>query len=305
MIRRYDIIEGKPTETQKLEAPVWVCIAPEAEEKKRLLTDFQIDEHTLTSALDPDESSRIEFEPNHAAIVFKYPKNYSAADKFVFKIGSIGFFLFQNRLIVVLPEDVPVFNGKAFAAIDSVSSLMMKLMNRLIYRYMEHLRVINMVSDEIEAHISTSMENKYLLSLFSLEKSLVYYLNAIGSNGFTLEKLKHASAKCGFTQTQQEFLDDILIENNQCFKQAEISSNILASLMDARVSIVSNNLNILMKTLNLITIAIMAPTLVVSIFSMNVNLPFQRWPHSFWFILGLAILSVWGMMFWWKRRKWR
>ena len=88
--------------------------------------------------------------------------------------------------------------------------------------------------------------------------------------------MKHNAAKIGFTPENLEFIDDMIIENSQCYEQAEIYSNILASMMDARVSIVSNNLNWLMKTLTIITIAIMLPTLVVSIFSMNVPFPGQK-----------------------------
>ena len=95
----------------------------------------------------------------------------------------------------------------------------------------------------------------------------------------------------------------MLIENRQCYEQAEIYSNILASMMDARVSIVSNNLNWLMKTLNIITIAIMLPTLVVSLFSMNVKFPGQEHPYAFWGILMLAVVSVFAvrMVWWWKK----
>src|SRR5213075_1588253 len=121
-----------------------------------------------------------------------------------------------------------------------------------------------------------------------LEKSMVYYLNAIGTNGFALEKLKNQEGKLGLAQDEVEMLDDIVIENNQCYKQAEIYSKILASLMDARVSIVSNNLNILMKNLNFITIGIMVPTFVVSAFSMNVRIPMEDHPHTFWLVLALA-----------------
>ena len=136
------------------------------------------------------------------------------------------------------------------------------------------------------------MENRYLLNLFTLEKSVVYYLNAIHSNAVLIEKLKNNAAKIGLGQDQMELLDDILVENNQCYKQAEIYSNIFASLMDARASIVSNNLNVLMKTLTIVTISIMVPTLVVSIFSMNVKIPMQDFFHAFSVIMGMAILSV-------------
>jgi magnesium transporter len=161
-----------------------------------------------------------------------------------------------------------------------------------------------MISDELEKKINAAMENSYLINLFTLEKSLVYYLNSINSNGVLIEKLKNNSAKVGFVGEEVEFLDDMLIENNQCYRQAEIYSNILASLMDARASIVGNNLNVLMKTLNIITIGIMVPTFVVSAFSMNVAIPMQQFSHAFWVIMGLAFLSVAGLIVYWRKKKW-
>ena len=118
------------------------------------------------------------------------------------------------------------------------------------------------------------------------------------------EKLRNSAAKIGFTPEETEYLDDIIIENNQCHEQAQIYSNILASLMDARASIVANNLNVLMKTLNLIMIALMLPTLVVSIFSMNVDLPLAKsHPMSFWIIFALAMASaVLVGVVWWKKK---
>ncbi len=303
MLRKYAFSDGKLVETTTGEAILWLYVDPNSDERKSLVADFQIDEHTLNSSLDPDESSRLEFEPSHTAVIFKYPKNYSAADQFLFRIASIGLFLFADRLVIVIPEDIPVVGGRTFAGVCSPRGLMLKIIYRLIFRYLEHLKVINMISDEIEKKISISMENRHLLNLFSLEKSMVYYLNAIGTNGFSLEKLKNQSAKVGFVQAELEILDDITIENNQCYKQAEIYSNILAGLMDARVSIVSNNLNILMKNLNFLTILIMVPTFIVSAFSMNLGIPLETHRHAFWIVLGMAGLSALAVVVWWKRSK--
>ena len=150
--------------------------------------------------------------------------------------------------------------------------------------------------------INTAMENRYLINMFALEKSLVYYLNALNGNGVLCEKLRNNAAKIGFSQEELEYLDDLIVENAQCARQAEIYSNILASLMDARASIVGNNLNVLMKRLNLITIGIMVPTLVVSAFSMNVGIPLAAHPYAFWMIMGLAAASVFGFMIFWRRR---
>jgi len=119
-----------------------------------------------------------------------------------------------------------------------------------------------------------------------------------------IEKIKHNAGKIGFGPDSIELLDDILVENTQCFKQAEIYSNILTGLMDARGTIVGNNLNVLMKTLNIITVAIMVPTFVVSAFSMNVKIPLAKLPFAFWMILGLAAVSVVAFMIFWKLKKW-
>jgi magnesium transporter len=306
MLRSYEIRNQKIVETGDPGAPILLYISPDEGEKKHLVETYLIDEHTLQSALDPDEQARLEWEPNHIAVIYKRPKNYSAADELLFKAATAGVFVFSDRIIIVLNEDTNLFEGKQLARVSTIMELLLKLFFRAIYHFMEHLRIINSIADEIEHKINKAMENRYLINLFALQKSLVYYQNAINSNGVLLEKIKHSAAKFNFNQEELELLDDLLIENNQCYRQAEVYSNILASLMDARASIVSNNLNVLMKTLNIITITIMMPTLVVSIFSMNVPLPFglNALRHSFWLILCLSALSMVGFLFFWKRRKW-
>ncbi|MEW5692366.1 MAG: magnesium transporter CorA family protein [Candidatus Hydrogenedentota bacterium] len=305
MLRKYLILGDKIVEAPDGDAKILVFVNPDEAERKYLLDEFELDEHTLNSALDPDELSRLEFEPEHIAIIYKKPKNYSSSDKFLFKVYSVGLFLFKEHLIVILPDNTLLFDGKLFNRITSLQDLLLRLIYRSIHHYLEHLKVINMVSDSLEKKLIHAMENKYLLNLFTLEKSLVYYLNSINSNSMLIEKIRHNATKIVLTQENLELLDDIAIENSQCYKQAEIYSNILAGLMDARASIVNNNLNILMKTLNIITISIMVPTLVVSIFSMNVPLPIsQERLSSFWIIMLIALLAmVWFMLFW-KRKRW-
>jgi len=304
MLKRYSIIENKIVETASEQSPIYVFISPDEKEKRFLVDEFKLDEHTLNSASDPDELSRLEFEPSHTAIIFKRPQNYSGAQQFFFKVASTGLFLFSDKLIIVIDEDLPLFEGKQLSKVTSLQQLTLKLIYRSIFHFLEHLKIINVISDELEKKINAAMENSYLINLFSLEKSLVYYLNSISSNGVLFVKLKNSTAKIGFTTEETEFLDDMLIENSQCLRQADIYSNILASLMDARASIVGNNLNVLMKTLNIITIGIMVPTFVVSAFSMNVRIPLSAHPFAFWIIMSFASVSVAALTFVWKRKKW-
>jgi magnesium transporter len=305
MLRRYQIENAKIVETDDEKAPVLLFVNPDEAERRRLVETYQVDEPTLISALDPDEQARLECEPNHIAFIYKRPKNYSGDDQLLFKASTMGVFYFGDLLILVLAEDTSLFEGKQLARVGSLRELLIRLIYRAIYHFMEHLRIINTIADDVEQKINKAMENKYLINLFALQKSLVYYQNAVNSNGALIEKIRHNAARFGFTQEEMELLDDIVIENSQCYRQAEVYSNILASLMDARASIVSNNLNVLMKTLNIITISIMVPTLVVSIFSMNVTLPFGlRELPAFWIIMGLAGISMVGFLVFWKTKKW-
>jgi magnesium transporter len=304
VLRRFNVIDQRLTEVSTDPCLVYLYVTPDDEEKRYLVNTLKIDEHTLSSALDPDELSRLEFEPEHVAIIFKRPKSYSYQDQFVFRVGSTGLFLFKDRLVIVISEDVPVFDGVQLMRSASPGYVMLRTIYRSIFHFLEHLRVISSISDQLQDKINRAMENRYLINLFTLEKSLVYYLNSINSNGVLLEKIRLNAAKFGFTPEETELLEDTLIENTQCYRQSEIYSNILASLMDARASIVSNNINVLVKTLNIITLCIMVPTLVVSAFSMNVNIPFQHHPYAFWIILAIATGSLFGVVYFWWLKRW-
>jgi magnesium transporter len=233
----------------------------------------------------------MEFEPEHTAVIVNRPRNYSSIDQFQFKVSSMGLFLYKDRLVIVAQEELASLEGHQYQKVVSLPNLVLKILYRVTVHYLEHLRIMNAIADELEQKIVRAMENRHLINLFALEKSLVYYQNAIHSNGMVIEKLKANAARIGFTPESVEYLEDLVIENTQCYKQAEIYSNIFASLMDARVSVVNNNLSVLMKTLNLITISIMIPTFVVSVFSMNVFIPVADWRWAFWGILGLAAVA--------------
>ena len=300
MHKTYHLGEGKIQVQENGQGAVQVYVNPDEGERRFLIEQLKVDEHTLASSLDPDEISRLEFEPEHVAIIFKRPKNYSEEDQFAFKVSSMGIFWFQNHVVFVLPEESPLFEGKPFQKVGSLSDLVLKLLYRTTFHYLGHLRTINLIADALEQKINKAMENRYLLNLFSLEKGMVYYQNAIHSNGMVIDKLKNFAQRIGLTPENLEALDDIIIENQQCYKQAEIYSNIFASLMDARASIVNNNLNVLIKTLNIVTIAIMVPTFVVSVFSMNVKIPMEDRPFAFWVILGISGVALAGFMLVWR-----
>lgn len=306
MLRLLDILDHKLVPTEAPDARVLLYIDPDDAEQRHLVEDLKIDRHTLSSALDPQELGRLEFEPEHVAIIIKRPKQYTYADNFLFKISSVGMFLFAHKLVLVVAEDTLRFEGKQFQKLDSLPEVILKIIYRSTFHFEEHLAVFSMIADQLEQKINTAMENKLLLNLFTLEKSLVYYLNAIGSNGRVIEKLKANAQRLGLSTENIELLDDMAIENNQCHETANTFSQVLSSLVGARASLVSNNLNVLMKTLTLVMISLMLPTLVISIFSMNVKLPIEQETGltSFWIIMTAAAASAGAVVAIWRFMKW-
>jgi len=273
------IIEGSGA-SQKIH--IYVC--PNDEEKKFLIEEMKIDEHTYSSSLDPNELARMEFEPEHAALIIKRPKRYSSEDNFFFHVSSIGVFIFHDLLIILLTEDINIFDGKHFTKVYSLPDVALKIMHRSIFHFEEHLKVINMISEELEGMINKATGNRHLINMFTLEKSLVYYLNAIGSNGRVIDKLKLNAAKFSMTPENLEFLDDLAIENAQCNEQAHIYSQVLSGLMDARASVISNNLNIMLKNLNALVIAVAIPSFFAGMGGMSEfsrMIGFSHWKYGY------------------------
>ena len=288
------------------EGQVIVYNSPTIDDEADLLELHNIDYHTLQSSLDPDELSRLEFEHDHAAIIFKRPKSFCADDNFLLKLTSTGIFIYEDYLVVVMPDDAPLFEGRVPFLTHSIQDVILRLLYQTILHFEGHLKAINMLSDSLERRIITSMETKHLLNMFALEKSLVYILNSISSNGMLFDRLKTAADKLGLDHEQAGLLEDIIIENQQCQRRADIYAQVMHGMMDARASIVSHNLNILIKQFTIWTIAIMLANLVVGIFSMNVRLPMpmerELWP--FYIINVLAIGSAFGVYWLSRVRKW-
>jgi magnesium transporter len=201
----------------------------------------------------------------------------------------MGVFLYESKMIIVLADDLAIFEGKHSIVMKSLHDVLIKLIYSTIFHFNGHLKVINMLSDELEHKINASMENKYLLCMFTLEKSLVYFLNAVNSNTAQIEKLKHNAAKLGFSEENMELLDDISLDNQQSLTLVQTYSNILSSLMDARASVVGNNLNVLMKRLMAISIGVMVPTFFASIGGMS---EFSAFTHEHHWMLSYTLFTL-------------
>ncbi|MCK4936959.1 MAG: magnesium transporter CorA family protein, partial [Elusimicrobiales bacterium] len=149
MIKNYKLENNKLQENEDADSPVIVALNPGKEEREALAKKYSIDEHNIISALDPEEPARIEFDDGHLAFIFKRPKNYSSKDQFLFKVSSMGLFLFEKKLIIIVSEDLPLFKSKNFRNVQNIKEIFLKLIYNSIFHFLEHLRIINMIADEI------------------------------------------------------------------------------------------------------------------------------------------------------------
>ncbi len=303
MLHHYSVLDGRIARSTEGAIPVEVYIMPDENERNYLIHTLGIDEHTLASSTDPDETPRAEFEDDYIALILKYPKNYSADDNFLFRVKSMGLFMFSDRVVIVFDEPMQLFIGKIASKVYTVQDVVLRTLSQTIRHFESHLRVINMCSDEIETALNETKDNKSLLDMFTLEKGLVYYINALSGNRRVFERMRASAYKFQFTEEHIELLEDLQIENRQFLDQAQVYSQVLSGLMDARASIINNNLNVIMKNMNAIVIAVAVPTFVTGVFGMSeltmMSGPF--WPFAFAFFIVLMFFL--GFFTFWLIKK--
>jgi len=307
MTKHYKLQAGRLIPSEASEAQVITLVSPDQEEVAALIKNYQLDEHTLASAFDADELARLEYEDEHIALIYKRPKNYSAAEHFQFRIASSGIFLFENLVIIVSDIDLPLTDEKKFSKLSSLKMLVLKLLSFSTLHFYEHLRIMNRMSNELEAkHIYKLKKEEYLI-VFGLSKSLVYYMNAISSNEALLKRMQ-ISRNLNFDENEQEVLDDIIIENLQCKRLTEIYSSVLENMMSSHEvsheSSTSGDVGAL-KIVTILSVLIAVPTSVSSIFSMNLKYPFDvDSSYIFWIIIIVMLSLAISFWVWQSKKKW-
>lgn len=290
----FQIQNGAIVPSTDEQAQIVVYKAPDDTEKRQLIATLHLDPYDLESALDPDEISRVEFAAERISLIWKRPKSARVEERLRLDTASVGLFLLKDKLIVITNEDAPPFFDKEFHGVYSSTDVLLRFLLHTVRHYLEHLKLIKQLTVDLESKISSSMENRYLLHMFALGESLIYYLNDIEANGAVLTKLR-TGERLGLSKQQAEFLDDVLLDNTQCAKQAQIYSSVLSGLMDARGTIINNNMNLLLKNLTLINIIFLPLNLIASIggmseYSMMMQGTDWRVAYSL-FSLGMVVLG--------------
>jgi len=288
---KYEIRQRALVPSDADTANLLVYQAPDSQEKLELLQILQFDAHDLESALDPEEISRVDISSDGIFIILKRPNNVSVEDMLRFGVSSVGLFLQPDKLTVILDSGEPPFAAKEFRDVASLTAILPRFLLHTIRHFLDHLKIIKQLTAELEKKLSVSMENRYLLQMFSLSESLIYYLSALESNAGVLMKLRANSARIGFSDEQREMMDDIIIEHEQCLKQTQIYSSVLSGLMDARGNIINNNMNVLLKNLTLINVVFLPLNLIASIGGMSEYSAMTQ-GISIWISYSLFILAM-------------
>lgn len=270
MRQTYCFRNGEVHCSEELVAPIWVYSVPTLQEREELRASLGLDDYDLDAALDPEEIPRLEFVENGCAnIIWKRPKNVSIGAQLRFDVSSVGMFVRPDRLVMVTADEQMDFGEREFRGVHGINDFLLKQLLHTVHHYLGHLKVIKQINAELGSKISVSMENRYYLQMLALSESLIYYIDGIEANAAVLGKLRSASHRLALDERQQDSLHDIVLDMQQCARQAGIYSSVLSGLMDARGAIINNNVNTLLKNLTLISVIFLPLNLVASVGGMS------------------------------------
>lgn len=270
MIKIFKTLDGRK-EISKAEKGCWINVSqPTVEEIKKISKDFSLPQDSIQDVLDPDERPRVEFDDEWSMVLMRIPVENSNG-QLPFQTIPLGIFFTKDYTLTLCSQDNEILTSRPkeqYGEITDVINFILRLFLRSGNLYLRYLKQINQMTVAIEHDLEKSIKNQELNKLLKMEKCLVYFITSIKANEVMLTKLR--SSKKVTTDINEELLDDALIENKQALEMAQIYSDIQSGMMDAFASIISNNLNIAMKKLTMISIILMIPTLISSMFGMNV-----------------------------------
>lgn len=284
----------------------WVNIVdPTPDEINRLQQELDVPQDFLMYPLDIDERSRTEKEDNALLIILRIPYYQGVGADVPYTTIPLGIILTDAWVVTVCKMDNAVLQEMAAGRIRGLSTskrnrFVLHLLLNAASRYLSDLRNLNKMVDIVEDKLERSQRNREVLELLKYEKSLVYFSTALKSNELMMERLQK-SQMFRMYPDDEDLLEDVLTENQQAIEMVGIANNILAGMMDAFASIISNNLNAVMKFLASITILMAIPTSVASFYGMNVDLPLAESPQAFLLILVLCFaMSLTAIWIFWK-----
>jgi magnesium transporter len=271
----------------------WVkAVDPTPEEIQQLVT-WGIDADYINYSLDLDEMPRMERDDDYTFILIRIPHRQPDSDVPYITI-PLGIMIKGNMIVTICRHDKEMFkvlaNGKyRLLKTGKRYRFALYIFLETATRYLTHLREINRITEALEDQLQKSTRNREVLELLKYQKSLTYFSTALRSNEVMMERVQRTQI-FNYYEDDQDLLEDVLTENQQAIQMTSIATELLSAMMDAFASIISNNLNAVMKILAALTIIIALPGTVGTFFGMNVPLPLSDTsPFSFFSILGISI----------------
>lgn len=283
------------TETDTMSDGCWISVvSPTPQEIKLLIEDMGLDSGFVRSALDEEESSRIEREDDQTLIIIDTPvPSTDADDSKMFYTMPIGIIITDKNVITVSLQEAQIISEAVKGTIRNLrpefkTRFVLQLLLRIAALFLYYLKQIDKISSLAEHQLHNAMKNELLMQLLALEKSLVYFSTSLKANEATIEKIFRGRVIKLYDE-DQDLLEDVLIEMKQAIEMASIYSGVLSSMTDGFSSVISNNLNIVMWRLTTVTILMEIPNIIFAFYGINtVDLPL---PYT-WFSIALAVVTT-------------
>lgn len=313
MTQYYTREKRKLIELNEPEPGCWVHLTPPfaPDEIEEFARRFEFDQAFLTDSLDLDERARYERDEDIRFILINTPvknRNLETENEAIFITVPIGIILTIEHVITISAFDTPVMdkfldnNIRGFNPADE-KRFVLQILEQNVFHFLNSLKTLNLRRNRIEKDLMNSSRNSDLRQLLSIEKSLVYFFNSLNANELLKMKMKRTDfLHINGDEDMAELFEDIVIDNSQALSMANVYTNILNGTMDAYSSIISNNLNLVIHRLTIITVVLMVPTLISSFFGMNIKNGIPDEPWAFYLtILVTAIVT--GLLYWLMQRR--
>lgn len=313
MYKVYKTVRGKLTNPEKPSVGCWIDInSPTDEELQELSAYFEIPEEVITSVRDVDEVPKIEEEEEFQFILIQTPLNKANSSIGEYAVVPLGI-LYNNDYVITISDGkndvlnylrlkLKNFSNNKIVNTGKKQQFIMKLILFSSKIYLRYLKVINSSINTVQKDLERRAQNEKITQLMDIGKSLAYFNRSLRSNRFVTEKLaKRRLFKA--TEEDEELTEDVLDETIQGIETVKIYERIVVDTANTFATIISNEVNRTVKTLTSITIILMIPTLVASVYGMNIALPWQDSPHAFLIVLGmLTVSSILGILFFYRSK---
>ncbi len=278
------------------------------EEVEELISEYNVPRDFIMDVLDTDERSRIEVEEDSVLIILRVPLN-NQNNGIPFITVPLGIVIKGTQIITIcsrrteiIPSLIKAVNENKITISNHFDYVLRIFLISAVW-FLQFLKEINVQTALIEKDLENATKNKELHRLLHMEKCLVFFITSLKSNEMVLAKMRNGRNMQGI-EHDEDLMEDVIIETKQALEMANVYSDIQSGMMDAFASIISNNLNVIMKQLTAVTILLMIPTLIASLFGMNVPNSFEDSPFAFGYVITISIaLSLFGI-FLFKRKNW-